>query len=80
MSPEWVKLKTEKFGVMEQKHKRERPHREWADDIEDWARIHYRNCIIWRRIEMDEDGESADTGGLRARRSWCKMMMIFDCE
>jgi len=37
MSPEWVKLKTEKFGVMEQKHKRERPHREWADDIEDWG-------------------------------------------
>ena len=30
------KLKTVMFGVMEGKNKRGRPHKEWADDTEDW--------------------------------------------
>jgi hypothetical protein len=31
------KLKTLVFGVMEGKNRRGRPHKEWADDIEDWG-------------------------------------------
>jgi len=31
------KIKTLVFGMMDGSNKRERPHREWSDDIEQWC-------------------------------------------
>ena len=72
-----MELKTVTFGIMEEKNKRGRPHREWADDIEDWGKDTLQKL---NHMAQDRDGwrrkNQADTGGLQAQRSWCMMMMM----
>jgi len=41
------------FGVMEGKNKRVRVHREWADDIEDWAEDTLQELY---HLAQDRDG------------------------
>src|SRR6218665_1747585 len=71
------KLKIVMFGVMEGKNKRGRPHREWVDGIEDWGKDTLQKLyhLAQERDEWRLENQ-ADTGGLRARHSWCMMMIL----
>jgi len=69
------KIKVVMMGMMEGTGWRERPHREWMDDIRDWLQtdVHRLSFTGTRQRDMENDYKKC-IGHLRALCPWITMM------